>query len=218
MVQIPIAVIERAVAQSREAERELRQAAANRAKQIFDDSMIGLKKEFEDNPVTREIDEGVNASNISGTLGGEPATKNLYSFIGFPANDPKPTNPIREILNSQHPNGPKLGPPVPVPDKLPKYSFTIDVNPVKQAIFKNTPMPWGEGLSWAELVETRIPGFAQFLNRPTKSPKPSRSGGGIQTDHDVRVDTYAAPEAGYINRMLSNFINNIKTFKRRRFS
>ena len=40
-------------------------------------------QEFDEHVVTREIEGGVNAENISRTLGGRG---NLFSFIGFDAN------------------------------------------------------------------------------------------------------------------------------------
>ena len=55
-----------------------------------------MVNEFESHPVTKEIDNGPEASNISNTLGGQG---NLFSYIGF-QDGSNPTEIIKEILNN----------------------------------------------------------------------------------------------------------------------
>ena len=47
----------------------------------FRQSKDMLMRDFNEHPVTREIEGGVSAGNVSGTLAGYG---NLFSFIGFP--------------------------------------------------------------------------------------------------------------------------------------
>jgi len=56
----------------------------------YEESKDKFMKEFEDHPVTKEISEGPNGSNISNTLNG---IGNLFSYIGFYANE----NPIDDL-------------------------------------------------------------------------------------------------------------------------
>jgi hypothetical protein len=197
----------------------LKKAATERAQLIFNDAILVLKRDFEESEVTKEIEGGIASPNISNTLGGGDAPKNLFSFIGFDENGPNPVEPIRKLLDPSNPSGPKLGPAVKIPDQLPKFSFTVDVSKTKEQIFEKTPMPWGAGLSWAEKIETSIPGFANFLNRFTKTVGAdgkfvSRSGGGTQTKNQLRPDTFTPPQKGYISTLLANFIDNINKSKR----
>ena len=65
---------------------------------IFKRRVYGLKgaalADFDRHPVTRELKQGPDGANISGTLGG---IGNLFSFIGFYSSD-KPTDLVREVL------------------------------------------------------------------------------------------------------------------------
>ena len=62
--------------------------------QEFEKIKQQILNEFDNHPVTREINDGISASNISGTLDG---ITNLYSFIGFNEGD-NPTKAIRDML------------------------------------------------------------------------------------------------------------------------
>ena len=72
----------------------------NYVKQIVNQEFQKYKQilisEFSSHPVTVELEGGVNASNISGTLGGRG---NLFTFIGFNAGD-NPTQPIHFAFNN----------------------------------------------------------------------------------------------------------------------
>ena len=50
--------------------------------------------EFENHPVTRELEMGPDAYNVSGTTHG---VGNLYSFIGFPRGA-NPVEPVRKLM------------------------------------------------------------------------------------------------------------------------
>jgi hypothetical protein len=200
-------------------------AARERATQVFESAVAGLQEDFETHAVTAEIEGGITSENISHTLGGSQyAPKNLYSFIGFPAGS-NPTEEIREALSVDSPVGPAIRyVRKEVSKGNARYRFEISA-PNKQAIYKRTPMPWASGLSWAQKVETEIPGFAHFLAR--FMGEPSRSGGGIQAKDrngrlvTVREDSYTPPEGGYLTGIFNRFLAQVKGYAkgglRRRF-
>lgn len=190
-------------------EAGLRKLAQDKAQQRFNGAVTELKRDFEEHPVTQEIDRGIGAPNISETLRGGDAPENLTSFIGFPAGD-NPTEPIRERLDPSHPEGPRLkyrgkeqrGTAI-------RYQFTVS-EPDREAIWKATPLPWAPGLSWAQKIEGVIPGFNAFLARFMGDP--SRSGGGIQAKNpdgsvrEIRNASYERPTGGYLQTMFRRFL------------
>ena len=72
--------------------KSLRFAALEIAESKVDDSKKNLIENFSSHEVTREIEGGAGANNISGTLGGYG---NLFSFIGFNSG----FNPIDSVKN-----------------------------------------------------------------------------------------------------------------------
>lgn len=209
--QINMASIWVRVAKSSSANNKFKQAATARAEEVFTDAVIGLQKEFEESPVTQEIDGGISSSNISETLLGGPAPQNLYSFIGFPNNEAGlPTDPIRERLDPEHEDGPKLIFNGKTGVNTTNYKFKIK-GPDLKAIYSKTPLPWAKSMSWAQKIEGRIPGFAHFLAKFWKKEN-SRSGGGIQVDATVRAATYRPPRGGYIQTMVGNFFTRVKQY------
>lgn len=150
-----------------------------------------LKENFESHPVTREIDAGPNAHNISGTLNG---TGNLFTFIGFERGS-KPLDAIRAELNKD----PVL---VSVKYNRGRVSGTFR-GPSKNDLFKVTPLPWATD-SWARRIEKGLAGFGQYL---LKGGAGSRSGGAIQVNNKVRTGRFK--NRSYISRMLSDFYKSI---------
>ena len=131
-------------------------------------------QEFENHPVTQEIDSGPSGYNQSGTLGGYG---NLFSFIGF-EEGMDPVSPIRFLL--------KKALQIKKIDKNQQsiiMEFLVEL-PSKEDIFQASPMPWASGRSWAEGIEKGISGLGMYLNTMSFQ---SRSGGeGIQTSKKVR--------------------------------
>lgn len=221
MAKLNMASIKLRVAQDQSG--RMKAAAEQRAFEVFSDAVIGMQVEFEDHPVTREIAGGIDSPNLSGTLGGNQyAPKSLFAFIGFPKGD-KPLDPIRDALSPDDPAGPKLSySGKGVRNNNASFSFQISA-PNKQAIYKRTPMPWASGWSWAQKVETRIPGFSRFMARfmPDASDAKSRSKGGTQVKQNVRGGEYMAPAGGYLSGIFANFLAQVKSYNkgglRRRF-
>jgi hypothetical protein len=128
-----------------------------------------ILEEFENHPVTQEIEGGITAVNISNTLDG---ITNLYSFIGFESGD-KPLDPIREQLK-------KINLRYTINSKG-ELIFTVEF-PTAKDIFKVTPMPWATGRSWAQGIEVGISGLGYYI----KSTINSRSGLGVQSQKPIR--------------------------------
>ena len=63
-------------------------------KKEVDKIQIEMIQEFEQHPISKEIDGGITAYNTSETLNG---VTNLYSFIGFNSGD-RPLEPIKQEL------------------------------------------------------------------------------------------------------------------------
>ena len=163
----------------------------------FAENKEALLQDFDRHPVTVEIKGGISADNISDTLGGEG---NLFSFIGFDDGS-DPIQPLRDALQDgvvliHSKRGEASGNKIRY-----KFSARIPAEEIRLA----TPLPWENGNSWVEGVEKRgISGLGQFLYRKFRSPKPSRSGGGIQTATTLRQATFK--RRAYISELIRNFV------------
>ena len=126
--------------------------------------------EFLNHPVTIELKQGIDASNISGTLGG---ATNLFSFIGFNSGS-DPTKDIENVLQTARFEYAKA--------RLKTIEFSIYI-PDPKDVFDATPMPWAPGRSWAKGIESGISGLGYYLKVTRDN---SRSGLGIQSSKKVR--------------------------------
>lgn len=152
-------------------------------------------QEFEDHPITQEIDSGPNGYNQSGTLGGYG---NLFSFIGF-EEGMDPISPIRFLL--------KKALQIKKIDKNQQniiMEFLVEL-PSKEDIFQATPMPWASGRSWAEGIEKGISGLGMYLNVESFQ---SRSGEGVQSKNKVRSGGFRNTQ--YLSKILNNLQNEIR--------
>jgi len=153
---------------------QLAKEAKLQVDQEFRQSFLKIKNkmiaDFLAHPVTKELEDGVNASNISGTLGG---VTNLFSFIGFEKGD-DPIGPILDLLMQTDYRLTGTG--------TRRVNFLVDL-PEPKDIFLVTPLPFQSGRSWAKGIESGISGLNYFLGKQSQS---SRSGFGIQSDKKVR--------------------------------
>lgn len=159
----------------------------------FEKMKSELIQEFELHPVTQEIEGGVEATNISGTLGG---VGNLFTFIGFDQSD-KPTEPIRQAL--QH---------IFLTSTIVKRDGSSESHvlyPMPDDIFRITPLPWAQGRSWAKGIESGLSGLGHYLNKESDF---SRSSKGIQVDNKVRAGKFSNTQ--YITKMIRSFEKRVK--------
>ena len=139
-------------------------------------------------PVTREILTGPKSTNVSGTLGGYG---NLFSFIGFREGD-RPIDPIVSLLSQVNFRVTKF-------NAIGRAQLIVDI-PSKDQIFKATPLPWANGISWAQRIEVGMSGLGMYLN--TDSDK-SRSGSGMQADKKIRGGRFS--NTSYISAFLNKW-------------
>ena len=152
---------------------------------------------FSAHPVTREIEGGPTARNLSATLVGANDRANLFGFIGFDQGE-DPTQAIRIYLaqNLEVRQVRKSQKDVII-------DFSIDI-PSMDKIYALSPLPWAPGLSWAEGIEKGIAGLGQYLVGST--PK-GRSGAGIQTK--VTLNSGSFKSVPYLTKILASFVNDV---------
>lgn len=119
-----------------------------------------LLEEFDEHPVTQEIEAGqkspLGTDNLSDSLQGKG---NLYTFLGFL----QPRNPVQEvrtILKEEI----KMGPKAQI-THLPKksiFSFPV-LFPTMEDLEARTPMDWESGKSWLRAVERGVTGFGAYI-------------------------------------------------------
>ena len=169
-------------------------------KENFEVAKAILLEDFENHPVTKELEEGradpLYGRNISGRLDG---VGNLYSFIGFKSSEGNPLDVIRDILKDL-----KVGKAVGSNGKV--IIATNIKGSLKEYIYRKTPLPWATGRSWAKGIEEGISGFGYYLR--TEKGGDSRSGGGLQsTKQKVRSGRYE--NGPYLSPMLNDFFKRI---------
>lgn len=180
--------------------KDIQDLAYQRAEREFQKIKKQTLNEFDEHPVTVELNAGVDGKNITDTLPGTRGDANLFSFIGFDQGA-KPTEEVRQILEDEI-----------VLDKKPQsrtiatgVQFNFDVKvPTLKSIEQKTPLPWESGRSWVRGIERGISGLGYYLSGRFRSPEPSRSGGGIQSDNKVRPGAFSTV------KYLSQILNNIK--------
>lgn len=153
--------------------------------------------EFKNHPITLEIKSGPFAENSSGTLGGYG---NLFSFIGFDEGT-DPTENIEGLLNLTRIEY----------NKEAKDGFIMTIYmPTKEEIFKDTPMPWAKGRSWAEGIERGISGFGQYLNTENIATYEDRigSGQGVQANSVIRGGKFK--NTSYISALIKKYLKRFQ--------
>jgi hypothetical protein len=162
-----------------------------------------LMNDFDSHPVTRELESGAGASNITGTL----SSGNLFGFIGFAA-ESNPTQSLRSKLNSaniliKHRKMSSFG-----------FVWTYVVNsPSLRELYKLSPMPWAKGASWLKELEGRgIPNLGQYIYKDVRS---SRSEAGFQNKN---LQTGGRVKVPYIKELLQEFEKNLNSISASRVS
>jgi len=177
----------------------LKSAARSLAEEVFEDKKDKLIEKFENHPVTKEIDQGPDAANISGTLGGYG---NLFSFIGFDYSS-SPLDIVRVALSRIRLR--TSSPTVQVVGNKVEISYKVIDNDVKNLAGK-TPMPWESGKSWLFSIERGISGFSNYLNGLFNASR-SRSGAGVQSKNPTRSGTFK--NTSYFSKMYNDFVKSL---------
>ena len=180
---------------SRKTLREIKKVTTKK----FEQEKNILLQDFEFHPVTQEIMQGPEGTNISNTLIGYG---NLYSFIGFEYGS-NPISPVRKMIKNEN----KITSIRRAAGN--KAKFDIKVRVVSLSDFKDVaPMPWQPGRSWVEGIERGISGLAYYLNVNRQS---SRSKGGIQADKEIRI--MAFKNTKYMSEIIRKFTKNLRKLK-----
>jgi len=182
---------------NRQASKHLRRHAHQKIKKEIERAKALMLAEFDNHPITREIEAGPNATNSSGTLSG---AGNLFSFIGFDSGD-RPTREVRRLLESStrlvSVNVKKGG-------EL-HFDVVIDL-PTKDEIAQASPVPWAAARSWVIGVEQGLSGLGQYLVKPGAG----RSGGGIEIQGKIRSGKFKNTK--YVSQILANLQSNLMKF------
>lgn len=149
-------------------------AAYDKVVEKVEDVKKKFLEEFETHPVTKEIEAGNEASNISKTIIGGG---NLFSFIGFKEGD-QPMGVLRVAFENSF----KVKKKFISFRKNGRHEFQVSV-PSTEELEKITPMPWssgGEGRSWLRGIESGLPGLNRYMYKKIGYFQKSRSLKGLQ--------------------------------------
>tara|TARA_B110000196_G_C21143216_1_gene665001 strand:- start:1228 stop:1899 length:672 start_codon:yes stop_codon:yes gene_type:complete len=145
----------------------------------FEKIKAKMISEFNNHKVTREIEDGPDAENASGSLN----KGNLFSFIGFVQGD-TPTDKIREVLRTMF-----IISEVRVVSRTSRVWFNLpDRKEILSSIWDKTHLSWAPGRSWADGIETGLSGLGQYIYSPTgfRNPEISLSGTGLQAKQQLK--------------------------------
>jgi len=148
-----------------------------------------MMSEFNDHPVTKELDQKTSADPSSFVGNGS-----LFGFIGFDRSD-EPAQIVREMLDSSELKFIRI--------KGETVDFKI-LYPSKDELFEATPLPWAAGRSWLRGIEVGLSGLGKYLNIDSDA---SRSGGGVQSESSSTSGRFRNTK--YITEILNNFIKKI---------
>jgi hypothetical protein len=171
---------------------EVKKIVRNAVQKELEKEKILFRADFESHPVTKELEGGENASNISGTLGGYG---NLFSFLGF-GRGANPTTAVKTLIQ-------KITLDRTVKER--GNSFQIKVNiPSKEEFSAATRLPWEGGRSWLLDIERGISGLGSYLYGRFNA---SRSGSGIQSKYNYSNRTFRP--VSYFNAMYTKFLTRL---------
>jgi len=170
--------------------------ATNAAAARFVAAKRDMLEEFNEHPVTQEIESGPDGDNITNTLEGKG---NLFSFIGFYENE-QPTEPVRQALEDTYMA--KTPQVVQVGSRV-EFRFRVFLPDIK-TLANLTPMHWDSDKSWLTGIEKGISGLGYYIYWKRKMEN-SRSGTGIQGQNQLRPGGYRKTK--YMTQILNNFKN-----------
>lgn len=154
--------------------------------------------DFNNHPVTKELEAGSDSDNISQTLNG---IGNLTTYIGF-QDGSNPTEPIREKLRTVSLNN---KPKVNRNDSNLSFEFDV-IAPSIEEIENVGSLPFEQGNSWIKGIENGISGFGAYIYG--KMFKNSRSGKGIQSKRIFRQGNFRT--AQYMSEIMNKFYTKVR--------
>ena len=166
------------------------------------DEMSKIKQElledYNDHPVTKELEAGADSENISQTLNG---VGNLTTYIGFQEGS-NPTEPLRDKIKTV-----TLNPKGRVSKDDSNLSFEFDViAPSIEEVESVGSLPFEQGNSWIKGIENGISGFGSYIYG--RMFKNSRSGKGIQGRKSFRQGNFRS--VSYMSEIMTKFYTKVK--------
>ena len=166
------------------------------------DEMSKIKQElledYNDHPVTKELEAGADSENISQTLNG---VGNLTTYIGFQEGS-NPTEPLRDKIKTV-----TLNPKGRVSKDDSNLSFEFDViAPSIEEVESVGSLPFEHGNSWIKGIENGISGFGSYIYG--RMFKNSRSGKGIQGRKSFRQGNFRS--VSYMSEIMTKFYTKVK--------
>lgn len=175
----------------------------NQVRAVAEEEISKIKKElindFNNHPVTKEIEAGVDAQNESSTLNG---VGNLTTYIGFSPSS-NPTEPIKQVLNTVEIKKEKFK--TKFEDNEIIFEFDVAA-PTIEEIEAVGSLPFEQGQSWIKGIENGISGFGAYIYG--KIFKNSRSGKGLQSENSFRQGAFRPVK--YISEIMGKFYLKLK--------
>ena len=184
-------------------DKELRSKTRILIEKQFDNLKREMMSEFTNHPVTKELESGSNASNVTQTL----PSGNIFGFIGFEVGD-NPTSAIYKLLEKTDIflKQAKMGAFGFI------WAYTV-TSPSLRDLYSATPMPWANGSSWLRELEGRgIPNLGQYMYKKINS---SRSEAGFQNKNRPQGGRLRIP---YIKKILQDFEHKLNSIEASRVS
>lgn len=185
--------------------------------QIANEKFISEKEklltEFNESPVTKEIEGGPRADNISNTIRilfkskNDYLPGNLFSFIGF-EDGSDPIKDLRKLIQEQTYLKKTSRGAIYSTDKI-TYKFDI-YYPTTGQIEDKAPMPWSIRRSWVRAISKGLDNISHYLYVKSKTFEKSRSGPGLQIKKESGRRIYTPPKDGYLLEMVERFLNKFK--------
>jgi len=176
-------------------DRKLHKKIYDRSKRMFERSKRKMLEEFQNHPVTKEIESGPHTTNTSGTITG--GAGNLYSFIGFHDG----ADPIQSVYSMLNASTYIKGRPKVSKKTKDRVYLEMEVNfPSKDSLAAVSPMPWEPG-SWLFKIEKGISGLGYYIYQTYLEG--SRSGTGLQGKKKTRQAMYR--RTPYMSAILNTF-------------
>ena len=170
--------------------------ARNAANTRFVFAKQALLSDFDEHPVTKEMEAGPYATEKADGL---LPYGNLPAFLGN-TDSQKDVENLRGTLEKIEPSLTK--PQVSQTDKQITYSFKVKVPEVEE-IYRDNPSEWSS-MSWIKLVEDGLNNFGAFIFSLMGYPS-SFSGTGLQRGDKGRSTVKRSPKIPYITEILRKF-------------
>jgi len=176
----------------------LKEQALEQAQEEVNKIRQELLEDYNDHPVTKELEAGIDAENVSQTLNG---IGNLTTYIGF-QEGANPTEPIRDKLKAVSLNS--KGKVLNTESNL-SFEFEV-IGPSIEEIESVGLLPFEQGNSWIKGIENGISGFGAYIYG--RMFKNSRSGKGLQGKKSFRQGNFRPVR--YMSEIMSKFYMKVK--------